>query len=184
SRVIRAREDAVNAVSLPAKNAEISRQSTTTTSDSQSEAVIGLFSSDYFLAHDLIRHPPHLSGSCFSKFFGEKGPNLGGIDFVFDKRVADPAHQYEGERSAFYFLVLADQIHQDVNARNSAGHILYLCGQSCRRKMGNDAADVTSRNQAFARREFECQDDAQCHCFPVQHSVRIATSGFERIAER
>jgi hypothetical protein len=44
SRAILAREDAVNAVSLPAKKAEISRQNKTTTSDSQSEAVIGLFS--------------------------------------------------------------------------------------------------------------------------------------------
>ena len=71
----------------------------------------------------------HLSGSCICKFFGEKSSDLGGIDFVFDKRFADSAHQYEGERSASYFLVLADQIHQNVNARNAAGHILYLCGQ-------------------------------------------------------
>lgn len=84
----------------------------------------------------------HLSGSCICKFFGKKSSDLARIDFVFDKRFTDSAHQYEGERSAPYFLVLADQIHQNVNARNAAGHILYLSGQTSRRKVRGDAPDV------------------------------------------
>ena len=103
-----AREDAVSAVSLPAKNADSSRHTNTTTSESQSFAVICL------RIRVLIR---------------QKGAHVGGIDVVFDERLADAAHQNEGELAALHFLVLGDQIHQRSAAGMSPGTSLIWVGR-------------------------------------------------------
>src|SRR5262249_28319980 len=47
----------------------------------------------------------------------------------------------------------------------------------------NDAPDIGSRNQAFARGKFECQHDAQRNCFPMQQPVGVAATRFECVAE-
>ena len=94
SRAMLAREEAVSAVSLPAKNADSSRQTNTITSESQS-------CRDHYLG----------------ELVGKEGAHLGRADVVFDEGLADAAHQDEGELAALHFLVLRDQIHQCVDAR-------------------------------------------------------------------
>src|SRR5262249_50210245 len=49
--------------------------------------------------------------------------------------------------------------------------------------MRNDVPDVGSRDQTFARGEFECQHDAQRNCLAVQQPVGIAATGLQRVAE-
>ena len=89
-----AREDAVSAVSLPAKNADSSRQTRTTSRESQSVAVI--------VALSLSARNARTSAA---------------LDVVLDEGLADAAHQNEGELAALHFLVLRDQVHQRVDAR-------------------------------------------------------------------
>src|ERR1044071_1418963 len=96
-RAMLAREEAVNAVSLPAKKADSSRQSRTIRSESQSFALIGFQSG----ALDFLR-------SCVRQLAGQKVSHLGRIDVVFDKSVADAPHQYECELAAPDFLVLPE----------------------------------------------------------------------------
>src|SRR5689334_20610956 len=85
SRAILAREEAVSAVSLPAKKADSRRQIRTTNRDIQSDAVIGM--------------------SRGERVF-EEGAHLGRIDVVFDKRLPDAAHENKGKRAAFDLFVL------------------------------------------------------------------------------
>src|SRR3569833_3706043 len=89
SRAMLARDDAVSAVSLPAKKAEHMRQTRTTASESQSAAVM-------------------MSGDGA----GQKCAHFGRVDLVFDESLADAAHEDERQRAAFHFFVLGDQIHQ------------------------------------------------------------------------
>src|SRR5512146_1372620 len=77
SRAMLARDDAVSAVSLPAKKAEHMRQTRTTASESQSAAVM-------------------MSGDGA----GQKRAHFGRIDLVLDEGLADAAHENEGERAA------------------------------------------------------------------------------------
>src|SRR3569832_2783023 len=112
SRAMLARDDAVSAVSLPAKKAEHMRQTRTTARESQSAAVMAAGDSA-----------------------GQKCAHLGGIDVVFDKSAADAAHKNEGERAALHFLVLRDQIHQDIDIRDIVGHLLEMGRQADPRKM-------------------------------------------------
>src|SRR5882672_9718764 len=76
SRAMLARDEAVSAVSLPAKNADNSRQAKTITREIQSSSVI---CSD--------------SDRSRAKFFSEEGAQLRRIDIVFDEGLADAAHQ-------------------------------------------------------------------------------------------
>src|SRR3569833_272325 len=105
-RAILARDDAVSAVSLPAKKAEHMRQTRTTASDNQSEAVMA-------------------SGDGA----GQKCAHFGGVDLVFDEGVADAAHENEGQRAALHLLVLCDEIHQGIDIRNAVGHLFHMGGQ-------------------------------------------------------
>ena len=74
-----AREDAVSAVSLPAKNADSSRHTSTMTRESQSFAVIVI--RRVILSENRF----HFSGSCAGEFIGQEGAHLGRIDVVLDE---------------------------------------------------------------------------------------------------
>src|ERR1041384_8047390 len=52
--------------------------------------------------------------SCLRQLLREEFAHLRGIDVWRDERVADTAHQDEGELAALYFLVLRDQVHQEI----------------------------------------------------------------------
>src|SRR6185437_9108898 len=140
SRAMLARDDAVNAVSLPAKKADSRRQITTTTSDIQSAAVMG-------------------SGDGVS----QKRAHVGRIDIAFDEGLADAAHENESERAAFHFLVLCDQTHQGIDARDAAGNLPNMGRQADRRKVRPGPRGVGGAAKAFARRVVERHDHAECH---------------------
>src|SRR6478672_7871226 len=105
SRAMLAREEAVSAVSLPAKNADSKRQINTTTRDIQSAAVIG--------------------ASRGERAF-EESADLGRLDVVLDECLPDAAHENERERAAFDLLVLCDQLHQDIYTGYAAGHVPHM----------------------------------------------------------
>src|SRR6185369_11697529 len=52
--------------------------------------------------------------SCLRQFLREEVAHLRGIDIRRDERVADAAHQNEGQLAALHLLVLRDQLHQGV----------------------------------------------------------------------
>ena len=60
---------------------------------------------------------PVVRGHRCGKLLGEERAHLGGIDVACDKGLADAAHQDEGELAALDLLVLRDQVHQAVDAR-------------------------------------------------------------------
>src|SRR5450756_1462097 len=110
SRAMLAREEAVSAVSLPAKNADSSSNTNTVTIASQSWASISLDSDPLSL-----NQRDRLSGSRV-KFIGEEGAHLVRTDVILDEGRSDAAHQDKGELAALHFLVLRDQVHQRVDA--------------------------------------------------------------------
>src|SRR5450830_1016927 len=100
SRAMLARDDAVSAVSLPAKNAD--SNTNTVTIASQSWASISLDSDPLSL-----NQRDRLSSSRV-KFIGEEGAHLGRTDVILDEGLADAAHQDKRELAALNFLVLCD----------------------------------------------------------------------------
>ncbi len=88
SRVMLARDDAVSAVSLPAKKADSRRQKKTMTKGKPVGRGHRLF-----LARDLIRKPVStFRDHALSEFFAEESANLGRIDIILDERLADATH--------------------------------------------------------------------------------------------
>src|SRR5665811_616228 len=148
SRAMLAREEAVSAVSLPAKNADSSSNTNTVMIASQSWASISLDSDPLSL-----NQRDRLSGSRV-KFVGEEGAHLGRTDVILDEGRSDAAHQDKGELAALHFLVLRDQVHQRVDARHAAGDIFQLGGQTDRRKMSARPRGVRFTDQALAGAEF------------------------------
>src|SRR6478672_7357424 len=88
SRSMRARENAISAVSLPAKTNESARQATIATIESQSSEVIELLCLG---ASSYPKTAPRCPGSCSGQGVGEKAANLRRIDVIGDEGLADPA---------------------------------------------------------------------------------------------
>src|SRR3569623_792851 len=86
---------------------------------------------------------------------GQKCAHFGGIDVVFDKSAADAAHENESKSPALHYLVLREQIQQDIDIRDFVGQLLEMGRQADRRKMSFGALGVGGFAQSFARLEVE-----------------------------
>src|SRR5450759_5025758 len=177
SRAMLARDDAVSAVSLPAKNADSSSNTNTVTIASQSWASISLDSDPLSL-----NQRDRLSSSRV-KFIGEEGAHLGRTDVILDEGLADAAHQDKRELAALNFLVLCDQVHQRVDTRHAAGDILEISGQANRGKMSARPRGVRFAYQALAGGEFERQRRAERNRLAVQQPAGEAGAGLQRVTE-
>src|SRR5262249_56621126 len=113
---MRARDDAMSAVSLPAKKNDSRRQTTTASSANQSSGLMVL-----------------------SEVLHKKVPDRAGLNIGRDEAFSDAARQDERQPPAPDLLVLGHQLHQAVDARHAAGHFGKARGQADRGKMRGHA---------------------------------------------
>src|SRR4051794_16191970 len=80
------------------------------------------------------------------KLLSEEFANLGGLDVAGDESFADAPHQDEGEPAALHFLVLRNEVHDRIELKTLAGHIVNVGGQADRRKVANRALGLRLRD--------------------------------------
>src|SRR5215831_2100792 len=160
SRSMRAREEAMRAVSLPAKKNESSRQPRTAASANQSSITI-----------------------CLAEYCLKKGSDLTRIDIGCDEARADGVRQDEREAAALHLLVLGHELHQAVDCGSSAGNVAGPGRQADRGKMCGDARRLGGRDQAKPCRKRKREHDPQRHRLTVQQTVGESRCGFESMAE-
>src|SRR4029077_13659801 len=160
SRSMRPRENAISAVSLPAKKNDSRRQARTRMIENQSNRVI-----------------------VSAYFFSEKGAHLRGIDITFHKSLADAAHQDEGELAARHLLVLGNECHQPVRIGAQGRHIVWPRRQADRCKMMRDAAGVIRRHETKPGGELERANDAERDRLTMQQLAGEPRRRLEGVAE-